>query len=97
MVVEIITPDKSLFKGEVSLASFPGSDGSFGVMNNHAPIVATLKKGKIKLKVSDNSATKFDDESGEVKHDISKDGEVVFDVNGGVVEVSNNNVIVLAE
>lgn len=97
MLVEIITPSKRLFKGEVSVASFPGSDGSFGVMNHHAPIVATLKKGQIKLKVSSGSTNKFDDESGTMTHDVSKDGEVTFDVNGGVVEMSKNKVIVLAE
>ena len=97
MKLEIITPEKKIFKGEVSLASFPGSDGSFGVMNNHAPIVATLKKGTIKLKVSDGSKNEFDDETGELKHDITKDGEMFFDINSGVVEMSNNNVIVLAE
>lgn len=97
MQIEIITPQKRLFKGEVSLASFPGADGSFGVMNNHAPIVATLKKGIIKLKVSDKSENQFDDETGDLKHDMSKDGEVNIEVNGGVVEMSNNKVIVLAE
>jgi F-type H+-transporting ATPase subunit epsilon len=97
MTIEIITPVKQLFKGEVSMASFPGSDGSFGVLNNHAPIVATLKKGAIRLKVTDPSALQFDDESGTMKHDISKDGELSIEVNGGVVEMSNNNVIVLAE
>ena len=79
------------------MASFPGSDGSFGVLNNHAPIVATLKKGTIKLKVSDGSKTEFNDESGDLQHDISKDGEINFEINSGVVEMSNNKVIVLAE
>lgn len=78
MKIEIITPDKRLFSGEVSSVQFPGNDGSFGVMNNHAPLIATLKKGTIKLK-----------ESSKEEH--------TFSVNGGVVEVLNNNVTVLAE
>jgi F-type H+-transporting ATPase subunit epsilon len=97
MTIEIITPVKQLFKGEVSMASFPGSDGSFGVLNNHAPIVATLKKGTILMRVVDPAAVQFNDESGSIEHDISKDGELRIDVNGGVVEMSNNHVIVLAE
>jgi F-type H+-transporting ATPase subunit epsilon len=78
MKIEIITPDKKLFSGEVSSAQFPGSDGSFGIMNNHAPLIATLRKGDIKVKET-------------------SDQEQTFAVNGGVVEVLNNNIIVLAE
>jgi F-type H+-transporting ATPase subunit epsilon len=78
MKIEIITPDKKLFSGEISSAQFPGSDGSFGIMNNHAPLIATLKKGSIKVKETSNQ-------------------EQSFPVNGGVVEVLNNNITVLAE
>lgn len=77
MQVEILTPDKDVFKGEAEVATFPGKDGSFGVMNNHAPMIASLNQGEIVVKNS----------SGEHK----------FEVNGGVVEVLKNKVIVLAE
>jgi F-type H+-transporting ATPase subunit epsilon len=50
MFVEIVTPDEKIFEGEVEYASFPGSDGSFQILNNHAPMVATLGKGDIKYK-----------------------------------------------
>lgn len=49
MKIEIVTPDSTIYEGEVSLAQFPGLDGSFEVMNNHAPMIAVLKKGKIKV------------------------------------------------
>ena len=39
MQLEIVTPDKKVFQGEVSEASFPGASGAFQVLNNHAPIV----------------------------------------------------------
>lgn len=45
MHLEIITPDKKVFDGEVVSASFPGTDGSFQILNNHAPLVSTLAKG----------------------------------------------------
>lgn len=47
--LEIITPDKTLFQGEARVVSLPGSDGSFALMNNHAPIISTLGKGVIKI------------------------------------------------
>ena len=50
MNIEILTADKNLYNGEADLVTFPGSDGSFGVMNNHAPMIASLKAGTIVLK-----------------------------------------------
>jgi F-type H+-transporting ATPase subunit epsilon len=47
MTLEIITPDKKFFDGEVSSVTVPGSMGSFEVLNNHAPIISTLDHGKI--------------------------------------------------
>ena len=48
MFLEIITPDEKVFEGEVESATFPGSDGSFQILNNHAPLVSTLGRGDIK-------------------------------------------------
>lgn len=50
MFLEIVTPDEKVFEGEVLQASFPGSDGSFQVLNNHAPMVSVLGKGDIRYK-----------------------------------------------
>ncbi|WP_370089091.1 ATP synthase F1 subunit epsilon [Ekhidna sp.] len=50
MFLEIVTPDEKVFEGEVVSASFPGSDGSFQLLNNHAPMVSTLGKGDIRYK-----------------------------------------------
>jgi len=77
MYLEIVTPDQKVFEGEVISVTFPGTDGSFQVLNNHAPLLSTLKKGMI----------------------IYKDEKNEYDVmvDGGVVEVLNNKVVVLAE
>jgi F-type H+-transporting ATPase subunit epsilon len=50
MHLEIITPDKKIFEGEVSIVTFPGSDGSFQVMNNHAALIGLLKEGTVEYK-----------------------------------------------
>ncbi|MBN8696408.1 MAG: ATP synthase F1 subunit epsilon [Bacteroidetes bacterium] len=78
MKLEIITPDKKVYSGDVSAVKLPGADGSFGIMNNHAPIIATLKKGTVKVTETSNKVE-------------------TFEINGGVVEVLNNKIIVLAE
>lgn len=52
MHLEIITPDKKVYEGEVTLIQLPGSKGSFTILNNHAPIISTLEAGTIKIKDS---------------------------------------------
>jgi F-type H+-transporting ATPase subunit epsilon len=48
--VEIVTPDSVIFTGDhVQLIQLPGIDGSFEVLNNHAPLISVLSKGKIKV------------------------------------------------
>lgn len=49
MFLEIITPDNTVFAGEIELAQMPGTDGSFEVLKNHAPLISVLKKGKVKI------------------------------------------------
>jgi len=45
--LEILTPEKSLFKGEIKSISVPGKSGVFMVLRNHAPMISTLIKGEI--------------------------------------------------
>ena len=81
MFIEIITPDKKIFEGEATSATFPGTDGSFQILNNHAALVSMLGKGNISfIKILNNKPEK-----------------VQMEVDGGVVEVLNNKVTVLAE
>jgi len=77
MHLEIITPDKTIFEGEVDSATFPGSKGSFQVLKNHAALISSLDKGKVTYNINDS--------------------EQVIVINGGTVEVLNNNIILLAE
>lgn len=49
MIVEIISPDKVLFSGALKAVQLPGIDGSFEILNNHAPLISILSKGNIKM------------------------------------------------
>lgn len=53
MILEVLTPDKKVFSGEVSSVTVPGAKGSFEVLNNHAPIISTLEKGSVKIKAKE--------------------------------------------
>ncbi|MCO6482228.1 MAG: ATP synthase F1 subunit epsilon [Flavobacteriales bacterium] len=78
MDLQIITPDKELFKGQAKRVSVPGVDGSMGFLDHHAPLITVLKAGEVKVLLPDNRTESFT-------------------LKGGVVEVNNNKVIVLAE
>lgn len=67
MLIEIISPEKTIFSGEIKKAKFPGKEGSFEVLNNHAPIVAVLKKGKIRITDAENKHTFFEVTGGVVE------------------------------
>ena len=58
MHLEILSPEKKVFSGEADSVQFPGTTGSFQVLNNHAPLIASLKEGKIKV-VSGKQTTFF--------------------------------------
>lgn len=77
MHLEIITPDKTIFEGEIISATFPGSKGSFQVLKGHAALISPLEKGKVIYRTATN--------------------EQEIAVNGGIVEVLNNKIILLAE
>ncbi len=57
MNVEIITPDKTLFKGEATSVTVPGVDGSMGFLDNHAPLITVLKPGKVEVRTASGEET----------------------------------------
>jgi F-type H+-transporting ATPase subunit epsilon len=67
MTLEIITPESTVFKGDVSLVQLPGKSGSFEILNNHAPMIAILKKGKVKLVGNDKQTRFIEIEGGTLK------------------------------
>ena len=83
MNLEILTPEKKLYSGEVYGVQMPGITGSFEVLDKHAPLISALKPGRIKV-LKDKSAT-------------GQGHTSTFDIQGGFVEVLNNRVTVLVE
>lgn len=53
MKLEIISPEKTLFSGEVSLVTLPGITGKFTILPNHAPIISILAKGLVVYQVGE--------------------------------------------
>tara|TARA_B100001057_G_scaffold297996_1_gene298221 strand:+ start:1485 stop:1721 length:237 start_codon:yes stop_codon:yes gene_type:complete len=78
MFLDILTPEKLLFEGEIKSIKLPGTNGEFEILNNHAPIISTLSAGEICVTNSKSEKEKFK-------------------INGGVIEMQKNKIIVLAD
>lgn len=94
MILEVLTPDEILFTGTVSQVILPGLDGSFGILNSHAPLISALAEGSVRVDqdVEENKAFK-----GRLNTEFKSDNQFTFTINGGVVEVNDNKILVLAE
>jgi len=95
MQLEIITPEASVFTGEADAVQFPGLDGSFQVLNGHAPIISALSNGDVKVDLT--STYESETENDKIVVDGSNKKVIRVAIKGGVVEMVNNKVIVLAE
>ena len=72
MFLEIITPEKKVYEGEITSVQLPGSEGSFQILNNHSPIVSTLKKGSVIIVDKDNSKQEIELLGGVVEVNANK-------------------------
>lgn len=59
MQIKLITPEKILFEGEASYVQVCGSQGEFGVLPNHAPLISTLKEGNIAIDLKSGEKKQF--------------------------------------
>jgi F-type H+-transporting ATPase subunit epsilon len=93
MILEIVSPEAQLFSGEVNSVTLPGVDGSFQILNNHAPIVSVLKKGVVMI-----AASKFEIKK-EVASKFTKVNEQNYhlEITSGTIEMKENKIIILAD
>ena len=91
MYLEIVSPEATLFKGDVDSVSVPGVNGEFEMLNNHAAVVSTLKDGFVKIRgavdLNEETASKFE----------KKEGGYCLAINSGTIEMNANKIIVLAD
>jgi F-type H+-transporting ATPase subunit epsilon len=92
LLIEIFSIDSKLLSGNVNSAIFPGSDGSFQILKNHAPIVSTLKKGEIII----DGEISLEDNTSKDLYDIKKDKKKIsLNIESGLVEMKRNSIKVL--
>lgn len=93
MILEIVSAEAKLFDGEITSITLPGVDGSFQILNNHAPIVSLLKAGTVKI-----AATSFDTAIEDVPQ-LKKVSNQLYtlDIASGTIEMKDNKLILLAD
>ena len=67
LYIEIISPSKVVYKGNILSVTIPGALGSFQVLKNHAPLISTFEIGLVKIKESENSTKYFATGGGTVE------------------------------
>ena len=92
MILEIVSPEATLFHSEVDIISVPGVNGEFQMLNNHAPIVSLLVEGNVKFQGSD---VKIEEEF--VSKFTSNNGEYSLPIKSGTIEMKENKVIILSD
>ncbi|GGI56492.1 F0F1 ATP synthase subunit epsilon [Winogradskyella haliclonae] len=91
MYLEIVSPEATLFSGEVTSVAVPGVNGEFEMLTNHAPIVSILKSGNVTI----NGDVTLEEE---VAEKFSKqDGKTLLAINSGTIEMKDNKLIILAD
>tara|TARA_Y100000991_G_C21696816_1_gene231911 strand:+ start:255 stop:530 length:276 start_codon:yes stop_codon:yes gene_type:complete len=89
MYLEIISPESTIFQGNIMSVLVPGVNGEFEMLNNHAPIISNLKEGFIKIKGN----LELDEEVNSLFE--KKEKSYWLKISSGTVEINNNKVIVL--
>jgi F-type H+-transporting ATPase subunit epsilon len=67
MTLEILTPERKIFSGDVFGVQLPGISGLFEVLDRHAPLVSALKQGKLKILKDKNNTISYSIQGGFVE------------------------------
>ena len=92
MYLEIISPEATLYTGNIDSLSVPGTDGSFQVLENHAAIVSTLVNGKVIIKGTFDPSKSF-----EMPFEKIDSNSIALEISSGTVELQDNKLILLVD
>lgn len=92
MYLEIVSPEATLFAGEVISVTVPGVNGEFQMLSNHAPVVSLLQQGDVKIEGDIELEEEY-----EAKFTKDGKGKTILSIESGTVEMKDNKIIVLAD
>ncbi len=67
MKIDVLTPERKVYSGEIQSVLLPGVNGMFEILDNHAPIVSALGQGTVRLRETDGKDVSFEVEKGFVE------------------------------
>ena len=97
MNISVLTPDRSIFTGSISSITLPGVEGSFQLLDNHAPLVSALSGGKVTLRPAAGGYRYFNEDDNSTIEGTDTSREMTFTIDGGFVEVLRNEVNLLVQ
>ena len=92
MYLEIVSPEATLFAGEVESVTVPGINGEFQMLTDHAPIVSLLQAGLVKIGGNVTLEEEYED-----RFEKDASGKTTLAIQSGTIEMKDNRVIVLAD
>jgi len=92
MHLEIVSPEATLFSGDVVSVTVPGLLGEFQMLENHAPIVSLLTEGEVKIQGDLNISEEFQD-----RFTPGEQGQKVLKIRSGTLELKDNRIVLLAD
>lgn len=97
ITIAVLTPDREIFHGPINSVKVPGILGEFQVLKNHAPIVSSLEAGKVEIVTGEGEYTYYDEAAEESKTASHAGEKLVYRIEGGFIEVLNNEVSLLIQ
>lgn len=92
MYLEIVSPEATLFSGEVVSVTVPGVNGEFQMLKNHAPIVSLLQNGAVKVE-----GAMVLEKQHQAKFTKDANGRTLLAITSGTLEFRDNKAIILAD
>lgn len=96
MNISVLTPDRTIFTGNITSVILPGVEGSFQLLDNHAPLVSALSGGKVTLQTGTEYRF-YDEEAKAMSESASSVRTMTFTIDRGFVEVLKNEVNLLVQ
>jgi F-type H+-transporting ATPase subunit epsilon len=78
MQLEILSPERKVYSGNVYGVQLPGIEGSFEILENHAPMIATLGNGKMQI-IKDKNTTELYEISGGFVEVLNNKASVIIE------------------
>ena len=96
MHLEVVSPEAVLFSSEVDSIAVPGTDGEFQMLNDHAPIVSTLKEGTVKIHTHQQNL-ELENFSEKIVPQAGDDKILTIAIQSGTIEFKDNKAIILVD